>query len=124
MPRATCKYQFEWKIFNWVKHLSHILTGHPDYAFFMVLAENGLTRKIILGDHPETFDHKELEGLQQEASCWLFHDPFEGPVYTFVQWQNVGRGTVERLMGAEFEPDDFLYDDKSIEFSTSWGVMF
>ena len=124
MPRATCKYQFEWKIFNWAQHWSDILTGHPHYAFFMVLTGNGLTKKIILGDHPEAFDRKELEGLQQEASCWLFHDPFEGPVYTFVQWQNVDRRTMERLTSTRFEPDDFVCDDKSIEFPTSWGVMF
>jgi len=124
MPRATCKYQFEWKIFNWVKDFNRILTGHFHYAFFMVFAENGLTKKIIFGDQPEKFDRTELETLQKEASSWLFHDPFEGPEYTYVQWQNVDRGTMERLVGAKFDPVDFVCDDKSIEFPTSWRVMF
>ncbi len=124
MPQATCEYQFEWKIFNWAKHFSRILTGHYHYAFFIVFTGNGLTKKIVFGDHPEEFDRKELEALQQEAFSWLFHDPFEGPEYTYVQWQNVDRRTIERLMGAGFEPNDFVSDDKTIEFPTSRGVMF
>ncbi len=124
MPHATCKYQFEWKIFNWAKDFSSILTDHSHYAFFMVFTENGLTKKVIFGDRPETFDRKELEALQQEASCWLFHDPFEGPEYTYIQWQKVDRRTMERITGANFEPNDFVSNDKSIEFPTSWGVMF
>jgi hypothetical protein len=124
MPRATNKYHFEWKIFDWAQHFSSILTGHCHYAFFMVFTENGLTKKIVLGDQPEEFDRKELETLQQEASSWLFHDPFEGPVYTYVVWQNIDRRTIERLIGAEFEPNDFASDDETIEFPTSWGVMF
>jgi len=124
MPHATCKYQFEWKIFSWAKDISSILTGNSHYAFFMAFAENGITKKVILGDHPETFDRKELEELQQEASSWLFHDPFEGPAYTYVQWQNVDRRTMERIIGSKFEPNDLVSKDKSIEFPTSWGVMF
>ena len=124
MPHATCKYPFEWKIFSWAAHFSSVLTGDYDNAFFMAFTEDGLTKKIILGDHPETFDRKELEVLQQEASSWLFHDPFEGPVYTYIQWQNVDRRTMERLMGANFEPNDFVSNGKSIEFPTSWSVMF
>ena len=124
MPHATCKYQFEWKIFNWVTDFSGILTGHCHYAFFMAFTENGLTQKVILGDQPETFDRKELEELQQEVSSWLFHDPFEGPEYTYVQWQNVDRRTMERIIGTNFEPNDFVSNDKSIEFPTSWSVMF
>lgn len=124
MPHPTCKYPFEWKILNWAQRFSTVLTGHCHYAFFMVFAENGLTKKIILGDQPETFDRKELVVLQQEASSWLFHDPFEGPVYTYVQWQNVDRSTMERITGASFEPNDLTSNGKSIEFPTSWGVMF
>jgi hypothetical protein len=124
MPQATCKYQFEWKIFNWVKDLSNILTGHAHYAFFISFSENGLVKKIVLGDRPEKFDRNELEALQKEATSWLFHDPFEGPEYTFVKWQNVDRRMMERLTGIEFEPNDFVCDNKSIEFPTSWGVMF
>ena len=124
MPHATCKYQFEWKILDWATHLSSILAGHCHYAFFMVFTEDGLAKKVILVDHPETFDRKELQALQEEASSWLFYDPFEGPVYTYIQWQNVDRRTIERLMGANFEPNDFVSNDKPIEFPTSWGVMF
>jgi hypothetical protein len=124
MPHATCKYQFEWKVFHWATHFSTILTGHPYDAFFMAFTEAGHTKKIILGDQPETFDHQELEALQQESSSWLFYHPFEGPVYTSIQWQNVDRRTMERLIGANFEPDDFLSSDGSVEFPTSWGVMF
>jgi hypothetical protein len=124
MPRATCGYRFEWKILNWAKDFSRILTGHEHYAFFIALTEDGRTKKVIVGDQPETLDRKELEALQQESSCWLFHDPFEGPEYTYVQWQNVDRRTMERLVGASFEPNDFLSKDESVEFPTSWGVMF
>jgi hypothetical protein len=31
---------------------------------------------------------------------------------------------MERLTGANFEPNDFVSDDQSIEFPASWGVMF
>jgi hypothetical protein len=124
MPHATCKYPFEWRIFDWAKQFSSILTGHAHYAFFMTFTEGGLTRKVIFGDQPEEFDRRGLEALQRESSSWLFHDPFEGPEYTYIQWHNVDRRTLERIMGAEFEPDDFVSNEESIEFPTSWGVMF
>jgi hypothetical protein len=124
MPRATCKYRFEWKVFDWAKNFSEILTGHDQYAFFIAFTETGRARKVIVGDRPETFDRQELEALQGESPSWLFHDPFEGPVYTYIQWQNVERRTMERLLGASFEPNDFMSNDKSVEFPTSWGVMF
>jgi hypothetical protein len=124
MPRATWKYQFEWKIFGWVKHFSSILTGHDHCAFFMVMTEDGRTSRVILGDQPEVFDRKELEALQRVSTSWLFHDPFEGSEYTYVQWQDVDRTTMERLIGASFEPGDFASNDQYIEFPSSWGVLF
>lgn len=124
MPHATCKYPFEWKILSWATDLSSVLTGHCHYAFFMAFTESGQTRKVILGDQPEAFDRKQLQALQQEASSWLFHDPFEGPVYTYIEWQNLDRSTMERITGIHFEPSDFVSNGKSIEFPASWGVMF
>jgi hypothetical protein len=124
MPHATSRYRFEWKILAWAAHLSTMLAGDPHYAFFMAFTEDGRTRKVILGDRPEVFDRKELEALRQEWPSWLFHDPFEGPVYTYVEWKNVDRKTMERLVGGRFEPDDLVSRDERVEFPTSWGVMF
>lgn len=124
MPRATCKYRFEWKIWDWATRFSHTLTSHNHYAFLVLLTEDGRTSKIIVGDRPEHFDHQEFEAWRQEAPSWLFYDPFEGPVYTCIQWQNVERGTMERLIGATIEPDDLISDGVAIEFPTSWSVIF
>jgi hypothetical protein len=124
MPRATCKFQFEWKILDWAQHFSYMLTGHEHYAFFVVLTENGRAKTVIVGDQPERFDRQQLEALQEESASWLFHHPFEGPEYIYIQWQNVERRTMERLIGSRFEPKDLVGSDIAIEFPTSWGVMF
>ena len=124
MPRATCRYPFEWKIFHWAKTFSSNLTGECHYAFVVALTEGGVTRKIIFGDRPEEIDRSEVEALQQGAPSWFFHHPFEGPEYTYVEWQNIDRGTMERLIGKSFEPHDFVCEGQPIEFPTTWGVMF
>ncbi len=98
------------------------LTGHDHYAFSMAFTRNGRTKRAFLGDHPEILDRKELEAPQAQSSSWPFHDPFDGPEYSCVQWQHVDRRTMEHLMGASFEPNDFV-SNKSMEFPTSPGVM-
>ena len=124
MPRATTKYQFEWKVFDWAQSFSNNLTGNVHYAFLIIFTENGLPKRIIFGDRPEWHDHQEFETMRRDASSWFLHDPFDGPVYTYLKWQNVQRQVMERLIGAKFEPNDFVSNDKTIEYPSSWGVMF
>lgn len=124
MPQSTYRYPLEWKILRGLANMSELLANHADQAMFIVFTENGLTKKIILGDRPRHLDHNDLEGAKREASSWLFYHPFDAPEYIYVQWQNVELATMERLIRAGFEPNDFVSNVGVISFPSSWSVMF
>jgi len=124
MPHATNRYPFEWKIYSWAKDFSELLTGKPHYAFFISFTGDGLIQKIIVGNQAERFDCRQSEVLCKESSSWFFHDPFEGPEYTYIDWKNLDRKTMERIIGVKLEPEDFVNGFNSIEFPMTWGVMF
>ena len=124
MPHATNKYPFEWKIFEWAGRLSKQLTGNFHYPFLILLSRDGRVLQVHFGDAPEQHDEHVWQQLREANPCWFVFDPFEGPVYTYLTWQNAPRTTFERLLGTPFGPGDFTSQDQCIEFPSTWGVTF
>ena len=130
MPRATARFQFEWTIFSWAAHLSEVLTGE-NRCFLAILDSRGAVRQLLFGINESQYDLQTWEALQRSNSCWLFYHPFDAPEYIYLQWQNVQRSTMERLIGGCFTDTDLVSMSLSsqaasegIEFPASWGVMF
>ena len=131
MPRATAKYRFEWKMFSWAGHLSEVMSGE-NRCFLMVADDKGTVRELLIGEDEYHYDKEVWGKLMESSCCWLFYHPFDGPVYTFMCWEGIGRSTMERLMGEPFEENDFSegipgappIEGEGIEFPTSWSVMF
>ena len=130
MPRATARFQFEWKVFSWAGHLSEVLTGE-DRCFLAILDSRGAVCQLLFGADQSQYDSQTWEPLQRSNPCWLFYHPFDAPEYIYMQWQNVQRSTMERLRGESFVDADLVSKPLSsqaagerIEFPTSWGVMF
>jgi len=97
----------------------------------MLLHSSGAVRRIFFGDGPRAFDPEMKKALTEANPSWLFYHPFDAPEYTWIEWQNVERTTMERLLGNPFDPLDFGTVHRStdameehIEFPTSWGVMY
>jgi len=120
MPHTTAKFQFEYKILMWAGHFSTVMTG-DDRCFLMVLDTDGAVRQLLFGENEHDYDRATWESLRQSNPCWLFYHPFDGPVHTYVEWRNVQRETMERLIGKHFEDTDL---DERAEFPASWSVMF
>ncbi len=124
MPHATCKYQFEWTIFEWAGKLSEAFTGNPWYPFLVLLNARGVVQEIVFGSAPETHNEKEWSLLREGATAWISYDPFAGPEYTYLSWDGLEQGTVERLSGSTFGQQDLTAEEMTIAFPEKWGVMF
>lgn len=124
MPRATCRYGFEGKVFAWAGGFSHTLTGHVHYPFLVIFGADGAARQVLVGESPERHDEAKWQAAREGAESWLVYDPFDGPVYTYIEWTNVDREVMERLLGAPFEPGDFASEGEPADFPSSWDVMF
>ena len=130
MPRATTRFQFEWKVFSWADHLSEVLTGETR-CFLAILDERGSVCQLLFGIDQSHRDSQAWELLQRSNPCWLFYHPFDAPEYIYIQWQNVQRSTMERLRGEPFVDSDLVSLSSSsqapcerIKFPISWSVMF
>ena len=99
MPRATYKYQFEWKILEWAWKLSWAFCGGSHYPFVILFGASGVADRLVFGPAPETHDENEWKRLLERAPAWLAFDPFEGPEYQDPSWEGLERQTVERLIG-------------------------
>ena len=132
MPRATSRFQFEWKVFDWAYHLSDIMSVE-NHCFLMVLDPEGVVRQLLIGEDELNYDREVWGPLMESGGCWLFYHPFDGPVYTYIAWTGIARDTLERLMGERFEQTDFVElrvlgsphaESESMDFPSSWNVMF
>jgi hypothetical protein len=74
-----------------------------------------------------------MEKLRAGGQPYIFLDPFDAPEYTWLEWSNVRRSTMERLMGGPFVESDFVRMvgwrgapalDPPNTFPETWGVMF
>ena len=78
MPKATVKYQFEWKVWEWAEALTKSLTGAA-HSFMMVLQDDGIVRQLIVGMEPGRMDSGLKENMTEEYHCWILFEPFDGP---------------------------------------------
>jgi len=132
MPHATDRFPFEFRMLSWAHHLSHVMTGE-NRCFLLVLDSQGAVRQLLFGEDEYNYDSETWQAAMQSNPCWLFYHPFDGPVHTYMQWQNVQRTTLERLTGRPFEDADFFETvlpqspqtaGERVEFPVSWNVMF
>jgi hypothetical protein len=132
VPRSSAKFQFEWKMMSWAIHLSEMLAGE-NRCFLLTTDADGAVRQLLIGEDEYQYDQETWGVLMQSRQCWLFYHPFDGPVYTYMEWQSMERSTIERLMGKGFEEADFIEmghpgsqrtKSEPMEFPSSWRVMF
>ena len=124
MPRATCKYRFEWTILEWAGKLSKAFTGNRWYPFLVLLNAGGVAQEVVFGSAPETHDEKQWSSLREGATAWISYDPFDGPEYTYLSWDGLEQRTMERLIGSAFGQQDLTAEGMTIAFPGKWGVMF
>ena len=123
MPRATNEYPFEGKVWDGLGRLALQLTGKADEGngFVAVLNAGGCLLSVFCeSEYPDY--SKGRKGV--EAS--LFYDPFDGPVYQYIAWENVSAETLERILDIEFVPEDLVsYKGGQLDsVPASHGVMF
>ena len=132
MPHAAHRFLFEFKMLSWAANLSQVMTGE-NRCFLLILDSEGAVRQLLFGEDEYNYDRETWQAAMQSNPCWLFYHPFDGPVHTYMQWQNVQRSTLERLMGKQFEDADFAERvppqfpqtvGERVEFPVSWNVMF
>lgn len=85
-------------------------------------------RQIYTGDKPTHFDLNLKSKLMNSSQHWLFYHPFDAPEYMYLEWHNLQRSALERLLGKTFEPSDLLSMREAKEriksIPVSWQVMF
>jgi len=134
MPHTTAAYGFELKILGFAGSLSAWLAGEEGrQSFVMVFSENGTVRTLQF-DCPGGSWHQLTQGLDHAGTPYLFYDPFDAPDYTWLSWRRIERSTMERLIEASFESEDFVKSrhasaragnlDPPATYPASWGVMF
>lgn len=130
MPRSTARFQFEWKMMGWALRFSRTLTGE-NRCFLLIVDAEGAVRQLHFGEGELEYDQDSWRALMGAHPSWLFYHPFDGPVHTFMQWQDIERGSVERLMGERFEDADLaepVHPEPGTaglsEFPSTWSVMF
>ena len=78
--------------------------------------------------------HAIKDELVDSNHAFIFFDPFDAPIYSWIEWQGIAPTTMERLLGAEFCPADFQSvrpvgakapaSNAPNSFPSSWSVMF
>jgi hypothetical protein len=125
MPHATCEFGFEWEVFRWCGGFSNRMTGKDYKAFFIALDESGSVTQLVFSD-TKSFGFERKETVRSDCTAWIFYDPFDAPEYCAIEWGNVHRETMERLMAKQFSEDDFISEKTKarMEYPASWFVMF
>lgn len=126
MPHSTAKFHFELKVLGWASHFSRTMTGE-NRGFLITLDSGGAVHRIFFGTGPRHFDLTLKESLTKSNHCWIFYHPFDAPEYIWIEWQNVQRNVIERLIGThlnETDFTDFVGMNERIEYPISWQVMF
>jgi hypothetical protein len=124
MPHSTVAYPFEGKVGAWAADLSQARTGTLR-SFLLTLVPDGAGNSFTL-DFPAGDPRQAKERLQAAGTPFLFFDPFDAPVYTWLEWHHIARPAMERLLGRELADTDFI----SVKgggrrpYPESWGVMF
>ncbi len=134
MPHATMNHPFEWKVLEFAGRLSRLLAGNVRRGSFVVTFDPEGSARSVTFECPDEGWHELTKRLDAEGVPHLFFDPFDAPEYTWVAWSGLSQSTMERLIGAPFEPGAFEPFragagrgpalDPPGTFPTSWGVMF
>jgi hypothetical protein len=131
VPHRTCRFHFEGKILSTLRRLLQPLDGLAGSAASLLLVLNpDSSIEIVIYPKAGQPDAR-LRELETLEASFIFYDPFERPDYEFLKWANVGRDTMEMLMGDAFSADDFdgqvgFYGPvgDSMAYPKTWGVMF
>lgn len=107
MPRSTIQHPFEYAIFAWAGE------AHGIQTWFVPFDDSGRAGSVVFAPQPD-----ELDRLKSAHSRWFLYDPFDFPEYGWVQWQNVDRGSLERLFGKTWPPD------QAPQVPPTWSFMY
>jgi hypothetical protein len=135
MPHATHAYQFEAKVATLAGDLcSRFVGGESLRSFMLVLDQNGEVSALHFNDGSLDWIARRTE-LQDFALPYLFFDPLDdGEEYIWLEWKDVARTAMERLIGQRFDDSDFRpmahFAERApelnppLQFPRSWRVMF
>lgn len=123
MPRSTVKYEFEFKVLEWASNFSFRLTDE-NVEFLILFDSDGAIRGVLFSETSKRFRSESTNSINKS----FFYDPFDAPEYTFIQWENLNRKILERIVGHQFSEDDlntrFSNENRLEEFPNSWKIMF
>ena len=91
MPRSTVKFQFEFTIWGWASEFSETLTGENRAFLIIFNSDQSVDRAFFSKER--YFDNALKESLTKTNEFYFFYDPFEGPEYTYISWNNLSRNT-------------------------------
>jgi hypothetical protein len=123
MPHSTLAFPFEMKIGGALAELSRRFTA-GDTGLLLEIIDGDVSRVLCKGADVDF--HAAMTGLKQATASYIVYDPFDASEYTWVSWENVGRGTMERVLDIRFVEEDFfkLRGDGRQQYASRWGVMF
>jgi len=104
---TTSRYRFEFRIQDWAASWILRLTG-TRAGFFVAFRTDGSVRRVYVASPERPFDGQQKAALGQEYRSWFLYLPYEDERGAYVEWLNLGRETVERWMGRELSPEDFI----------------
>jgi hypothetical protein len=131
MPHTTFEYGFEWRVLELAQTVCQ--SGARSVRTCLIpLDRSGARVSLVVDLRPHEWLPAK-ERLRQEGQPYLFFDPFDAPEYTWLEWFQVDRAAMERLLGRPFAEADFAplvgrrrapRLDPPGTFPESWGVMF
>lgn len=123
MPRSTVKYIFEFKVLGGASAFSSRVTGE-NTAFLILFDYNWTVQRILFGNVAD----ESRSGLTDSNSKFFLYDPFDAPEYTFIEWKNLNREILERIMDYPFSEEDLntisVDAPRLHKFPNTWTVMF
>jgi hypothetical protein len=122
MPRSTVSHAFEHGILAWAEHF------REGDGFLAVFGPTGTIAEIYVAEAAQSgrrlVSHELKDRITQQHSSWMFFDPFDWPEYTWLEWHQVPRTTLEQMLG---EPWRKAFDASAgslKELPETWSVMF
>ncbi len=125
MSTTTSRYRFEFRIQDWANSWILRLAG-TRVGFFVALRRDGTVRRIYVAAPDRPFDGQQKVALGQEYASWFLYLPYDNEGAAYLEWLNLDRGTIERWLGRELSPEDFI-DVRTTGcrdgWPTSWRVI-
>jgi hypothetical protein len=123
MPRSTVKYAFEHGLLAWA---SGFREGD---GFLAVFGPTGEIVEVYVAEGAarsgrRLVSHELKERVAQVQPRWMYYDPFDWPEYAWLEWKDVPRAALEKMLGAEWMKALAAGASGPKEFPESWSVMF